>query len=172
MPRWHEDAAMLVSRTHTFDAPIDQCWAMLRDPDSHVAKFTAMGHRELQVVESSGDDDHLHLVIDRLVDVDVPSFARRVFQPTNRLRSTDDWRRKDDHTCAGTFVLSTAGVPVEIAGTTLLTADGDRSTYRIDVEVTVKVPVIGGRVAGVAKGIVEQQLDDEFRLGDEWLARS
>jgi hypothetical protein len=160
---------MLVSRTHLFDAPIAECWTMFQDPDSHVAKFTAMGHRELSVVECDRDDDRLHLVIDRLVDVEVPSFARRVFQPTNQLRSVDEWARKDASTCAGTFVLSTKGVPLDISGTTLLTAEGDRSRYQIDVEVTVRVPVIGRRVAEVARGIVDQQLTDEFRLGDEWL---
>ena len=46
--------------------------------------YTAMGHRELRVVECERDDDRLRVVIDRLVDVDVPSFARRVFQPTNQ----------------------------------------------------------------------------------------
>jgi hypothetical protein len=163
---------MLISRTHELAAPLAACWAMVADPDSHVVKFTAMGHRELQVVEVDRDADHLRIVIDRLVDVDVPSFARRVFQPTNQVRSVDEWVRKDDQTCAGTFSLSTKGVPVDIAGTTSLVADGERTIYRIDVEVDVRVPVIGRRVAPIARGIVEQQLDDEFRLADEWLART
>jgi hypothetical protein len=153
-----------------FDAPVAACWAMFHDPDSHAAKFTAMGHRDLEVVEVDVSEDRLRIVIDRLVDVDVPSFARKVFQPTNRVRSIDEWVRKDDATCAGTFVLSTKGVPVEISGTTLLTADGGRSDYEIEVDVTVRVPLIGGRVAEVARGIVDQQLTDEFRLGDDWLA--
>jgi hypothetical protein len=153
-----------------FDAPVAACWAMFHDPDSHAAKFTAMGHRDLEVVEVDVSEDRLRIVIDRLVDVDVPSFARKVFQPTNRVRSIDEWVRKDDATCAGTFVLSTKGVPVEISGTTLLTADGGRSDYEIEVDVMVRVPLIGGRVAEVARGIVDQQLTDEFRLGDDWLA--
>lgn len=164
-------AVMRVTRVHEFDAPIDACWEMFHDPDSHVAKFTAMGHRELEVAECDISDDRLRMVIDRLVDVDVPSFARRVFQPTNRVRSVDEWVRKDADTCAGTFSLATKGVPVDIAGTTTLTAAGARTRYEIDVEVKVRVPVIGGRVAEFSTRIVDQQLTDEFRLGDEWLAR-
>lgn len=161
---------MLVSRTHVLDAPIDACWAMLHSPDSHVAKFAAMGHRELQVVDCELEEDRLRIVIERLVDVEVPAFARKVIQPTNRVRSVDEWVRKDPTTCTGTFVLSTKGVPLEIGGTTLLCADGDRCTYRIDVEVDVRVPIIGGRIAEVARGIVDRQLDDEFHLADVWLA--
>lgn len=161
---------MRISRTHEVDAPLDACWAMVHDPDSHVAKFTAMGHRDLQVVECDRTEDHLHLVIDRVVDVEVPSFARRVLQPTNSVRSTDDWSRAQDGTCHGTFTLATRGVPIDIAGTTSL-VDGDAGTrYTIEVEVSVRVPVIGRRVAEVARGIVEQQLDDEFRLCDQWVA--
>lgn len=143
---------------------------MVHDPDSHVAKFAAMGHREIEVVDCEVDDDRLRIVIDRLVDVEVPSFARKVIRPTNRVRSVDEWHRKDDSTCAGSFTLSTAGVPIEIAGTTSLTARAERSDYRIDVDLTVRVPIIGGRIAEVAKGIVQRQLDDEFRLADDWLS--
>ena len=167
-----EDAGMLVTRTHLFAAPLDECWAMFSDPDSHVEKFTSMGHRELRVAECERDDTHLRLVIDRLVDVDVPSFAKKVLRPTNQLRSVDEWNRKDDTTCAGTFVVSTKGVPIDISGTTSLTAESDGSRYDIAVEVTVRVPLIGGRIADVARGMVERQLAEEFRLGDEWLARS
>jgi hypothetical protein len=160
---------MKVTRTHEFAAPIDRCWAMFHDPDSHVAKFTAMGHRDVQIVECDRSDDRLHLVIERMVDVDVPGFARKVIQPSNRLRSVDEWRRLDDQRCGGEFVLSTQGVPIDITGRTVLTADGDRCHYEIDVELKVRVPLIGGRIADFSKGIIDQQLTDEFRLGDEWL---
>jgi hypothetical protein len=161
---------MKVTRTHEFAASIDRCWEMFHDPDSHVAKFTAMGHRDLEILECEADDDLLHLVIERMVDVDVPGFARKVIKPSNRLRSVDDWRRIDDQSCAGTFVLETQGVPIDITGHTRLTAEGDRSRYEIDVELKVRVPLIGGRIADFSKGIIDQQLTDEFRLGDEWLA--
>ena len=33
-----------------FDRSIDDVWAMLHDPDAHVAKFTRMGHTDLEVL--------------------------------------------------------------------------------------------------------------------------
>jgi hypothetical protein len=164
---------MRVTRVHTFHRPIDDCWAMFHDPASHVAKFEAMGHRDLQVLEQDVDDDSIRLVLERVVDVDVPSFAKRVISPSNTLRSEDHWTRAADGTCSGTFSLETKGVPIDISGTTLLTpADDDpgATSYEITIEMKVKVPVIGGKISQVAKGIVERQVDDEFRLGDEWLA--
>ena len=144
---------------------------MFRDPRSHVAKFEAMGHRELEVLEEEQTDNSLRLVIQRLVDVEVPGFARKVVQPTNLLRSTDEWRDLGDGTYGGTFELETKGVPIETMGRTRLTPEGTTHTlYEVTVELKVKVPLIGGRIADFSKGIIERQLDDEFRLGDTWLA--
>jgi hypothetical protein len=155
---------------HTFDAPIDDVWAMFRDPQSHLRKFEGMGHRDIEVLESSADDDSFHLVIRRVVDVDLPGFARRVLKPTNTVTTTDDWRRLPDGSCAGTQQVDTAGAPVRISASTTLTPAGERTTYGVDVHVEVKVPLIGGKLADWAKGMVRDQLDAEFAAGDAWLA--
>jgi uncharacterized protein YndB with AHSA1/START domain len=162
---------MEITKTHTFDHPIEKCWEMFHDPDSHVAKFEAMGHRDLEVIETERSDTSLKMVIERLVDVDVPSFARKVIKPTNLLRSTDRWSDHGDGTYGGTFELETKGVPIETKGRTRLTPDGDdRTRYEVTIDVKVKVPLIGGKIADFSKGIIEKQLAEEFRLGDGWLA--
>lgn len=156
---------------HTFEAPIERAWAMFRDQASHVAKFESMGHRDIQVIEFDADEDHAHAVISRTVEVDLPGFAKKVMQPTNTVTTTDNWVAKGDGTYGSDFVLATKGAPVESSGTTLLRADGpDRTYYRISVDVDVKVPLIGGKIASWAKGIAAKQLELEFAAGDAWLA--
>jgi len=160
---------MDITRTHTFDHPLEVCWSMFHDPASHVAKFEAMGHREIELISSEVTDDSIELVIERLVDVDVPGFAKRVIQPTNLLRSVDEWHAADDGSYRGTFDVETKGVPIQISGTTRLEAADEGTEYEIMIRLSVKVPLIGGRIAQYSKGIVERQVTDEFRLGDEWL---
>ncbi|MEJ5255186.1 MAG: DUF2505 domain-containing protein [Acidimicrobiales bacterium] len=155
---------------HTFDAPIEQVWAMFCDPASHVRKFEGMGHRDIEVLESTITDDSARIVIRRVVDVELPGFARRVLKPTNTVTSTDEWRRLEDGTCQGSQHVDTSGAPVEITATTRLTPHGEQTTYAVDVHVQVKVPVIGGKLADWAKGMVRDQLDREFAAGDSWLA--
>ncbi len=70
----------------------------------------------------------------------------------------------------GAFTLDTQGAPVEISGTTVLVADGERTKYEVNVEIDVQVPLVGGKLADFSKGIVEKQLTEEFALGDTWLA--
>ena len=161
---------MQLTSSHTFDAPIDAVWAMFSDPASHVAKFEQMGHREIEVVSQDSSDDHLHIVVQRVVDVDLPGFARKVLKPSNTVVSDDRWERRDATHCGGTFRLDTKGAPVEATGTTALTADGDRTRYEVTVEFDVKVPVVGRKIASWAKDDIAQQFEQEFAAGDAWLA--
>ena len=165
-------SAMKLVKTHTFDAPIADCWKMFSNPDAHIAKFEGMGHHGVTVVEKKKTKKNLNLTVTREVDVDgIPGFAKKFIKPRNTVVSIDDWNDFGDGTYGGTFTLDTKGVPIDMKGQTLLEADGDGSTtYTITVEIKVSIPLVGGKIEGFAKGLAEKQLDEEFRLGDEWLA--
>jgi hypothetical protein len=160
---------MQLSDEHTFAAPIDDVWAMFCDPQSHVKKFEDMGHRDVELLEATSDDESFRITVKRVVDVDLPGFAKRVLKPTNTVTTTDIWRRQADGRCTGEQQVETEGAPVKIAATTELTPSGDQTEYRVVVDLEVKVPLIGGRLADWAKGKVQEQLDDEFAAGDRWL---
>ena len=156
---------------HTFDAPIEKCWQMFHDPASHVAKFEGMGHHDVEILAEAVTDDHLHIEITREVDVEgIPGFAKKFMKPRNTVVSIDDWFDHGDGTYGGEFSLDTKGVPVEITGTTLLEAAGKKTHYTVTLEISVKVPLVGGRLAAFSRSIVDRQLEDEFGLGDTWLA--
>jgi hypothetical protein len=159
-----------IRREHTFDAPIGDVWKMFSDPTSHVSKFEAMGHTDIEVVEQKKTKQGLRMVISRTVTVDLPGFAKKVLKPTNTVVSTDEWADRGDGTYGGTFSAETKGAPLKVKGTTLIEPDGDRTHYVVQTSIDVKVPLIGGKIADFSKGIVNKQMDDEFRLGDEWLA--
>jgi hypothetical protein len=162
---------MQIKKHHTFDAPIDRVWAMFHDPDSHVTKFEKMGHHGVTVTEQDLTDDSLRIVITRQVDIEgIPGFAKKFIKPTNTVISDDRWERRSETECGGEFTLDTKGVPMAIKGQTSATADGDRTDYEVVVELKVNVPLVGGKLEGFGKGIVDKQLDEEFALGDAWLA--
>lgn len=161
---------MQLTSTHTFDAPIERVWAMFSDPASHVAKFEAMGHRDIQVVTEERSDDALRLVVKRVVDAELPGFAKKVLKPSNTVVSDDRWERRADGSCGGGFTVDTEGAPVKAKGTTRLEARGDQTFYEVVVEVEVKVPIIGGKIADWSKGEIAKQFEQEFAAGDAWLA--
>jgi hypothetical protein len=65
------------------------------------------------------------------------------------------------------------GVPQRTKGTTSLTANDDGTThYEVEIDVSVKVPLIGDKIAKASKGELEKQLNAEFAAGDAWLAQA
>lgn len=161
---------MELEKQHTFDAPIADVWAMFLDKESHLAKFASMGHRDIEVLSCEEDDSHLKIQIQRVVDIDVPGFAKKFLKPSNTVISTDTWADQGDGTYGGTFEIDIKGTPVEARGRTRLApADDSRTDYTISVDIKVKVPLVGGRIEGFAKGDIEKQIDQEFLAGDSWL---
>ncbi len=157
--------------THTFDAPIERVWEMFTDREAHVAKFTEMGHRDIEIVECTQSNDLFRLVVRRVVDVELPGFARKVLKPTNTVITTDVWRDHGDGTYGGDWHLETIGAPVDIKGTTkLVPASEGKTRYELGVTLKVNVPLIGGRIADWAKGDTAKQIKQEFAAGDTWLA--
>jgi hypothetical protein len=157
--------------THTFDAPIEQVWAMFRDADSHVDKFERLGHRKVEVEEYDTSDEHVRLVIARDVTLELPGFAKKFLSPTNHVVSTDEWSAHGDGTYGGSFEAVTKGAPVRVDGTTHILPEGaDRTRYDVTFEVSVKVPVVGKKLAGWLEGDVRDQFVGQFASGDAWLA--
>lgn len=163
---------MDITTTHTFDATPEECWAMFSDPASHVNKFEQMGHHGVEVVEKKKTEQQLKIVITREVDIDgIPGFAKKFVNPRNTVISTDEWNDRGDGTYGGGFVLDTKGVPIELSGDTNIESAGDgQSLYTVVLHISVKVPIIGGKLADFGKKIALAQLEHEFTIGDDWLA--
>ncbi len=60
--------------------------------------------------------------------------------------------------------------PIKMKGATLLEPDGDQTQYTVTLDIKVNVPLVGGKLEGFAKGIAERQLQEEFSIGDTWIA--
>lgn len=163
-------APVKMTLTHRFAHPIDAVWAMLHDPSSHVAKFERMGHRDIEVVGSDRTGTTLDLTIRRTVEMDLPSVAAKIAQPTNTVTSVDHWARESDERLAGRYSVEIKGVPAEIRGTTsVVPDDAGSSTYTIELDVKVKVPLIGDKIAKALRPQMEEQIDQEFAACDAWL---
>ena len=161
---------MQIAQAHQYAASIDDVVAMLRDPAATAAKYEGMGHRDVEIVECTGDTTSLRIVSSRVVDVDLPGFAKRVLKPTNTMRQTDEWRAGEG-AWEGTFAVDVKGAPVHISGTMRLVPGPGTCTHDVTIDVSVKVPLVGGKIADWAgKNDVRKTLEAEFAFGDRWLA--
>lgn len=162
---------MDLTDTHTYDAPIAAVIDMFADPDAVTARYAGMGHRDIEILECDRTDDSLVVRTSRVVDVDLPGFARKVLKPTNTMVQTDRWQRAGDGSWDGTFGVDVAGSPVELSGKMQLRDAGDRTDSTVTITMNVKVPLVGGKIADWAgKNEVRTTLAAEFAAGDDWIA--
>ena len=162
---------MDVKRSHTFAAPIEAVIAMLGDPDATTAKYDGMGHRDIEILDCVIGDGTVRVESSRVVDVDLPGFAKKFIKPTNTMHQTDEWHELDDGTWDATFAVDVEGAPVELSGTMRLTPGEGTCTQDVTITMHVKVPLVGGKIADWAgKNDVPKTLEAEFAFGDAWLA--
>ncbi len=158
---------MRITGTHLYPVPIDAVLAMLRDESATVDKYESMGHRDVEIVEFAADDDTIRIVSSRVVDVELPGFAKKALSPTNTMKQSDTWQRQGDGSWSGTFDVEVQGAPVHLNGTMSLTADGDGTRHDVTLEMQVKIPLIGGKIADWAgKNDAQRTLDAEFAYND------
>ncbi len=162
---------MDVSDSHTYAAPLDSVLDMFGDPDAVVARYEGMGHRDVEVLECTRTDDSLRVRTSRVVEVDLPGFARKVLSPTNTMVQTDEWTASGDGAWDGTVAVDVQGAPVKMSGSMRLEPAGDGTTMHLTLSMSVKVPLVGGRIADWAgKNDVPATMAAEFAAGDAWLA--
>ena len=83
---------------HVYPVPVDDVMAMLHDKSATIEKYESMGHRDVQLLELDADETSVRIKSSRVVDVDLPGFAKKVLKPTNTMVQTDEWRRADPDT--------------------------------------------------------------------------
>ncbi len=162
---------MELTRTHRYDVTPDDVIDMFADPAAVRARYEGMGHREVEILDCDRSDAALEVRSRRVVDIDLPSFARKALSPSNTMVQTDHWARGDDGGWDGTFDVDVEGAPIEMSGTMQLAPDGDGAAYSVTIRMAVKVPLVGGKIADVVgKKEAASTLEAEFAAGEAWLA--
>jgi hypothetical protein len=95
----------------------------------------------------------------------VPGFAKKFAGETTRAVQTEEWSSP----AGGTITIETPGKPTSINGTVTLAEAGGRTTETLDVEVTVKVPLLGRKLESLMADLVAKGMDKEQAAGVAWL---
>jgi len=147
-----------------YDAAVDDVFALFLDPDVVRARYEAAGDRDIEILECGPQGDGFVIRTSRTVDLDIPSFARKVLKPTNTMIQTDTWSARDlDGARDGDFDIDVKGAPVHVSGQMRIEPTADGGTHHeVRGKLDVKIPLIGGKVASWAEGPSQQRLDGEY----------
>ena len=158
-------SAMKFRHELSYDAPPEAVFEMLADPEFRKRSCEAMEVVSADVaLERTGDG--FTLVIDQQQNTkDLPSFARTFAGESTQAIQRETWATHD----RGELVIESPGKPVTAKGTIRLEPAGSGTTEVVELEIKVKVPLIGGKLEKLMAEKVAAGMDLERAVGATWL---
>lgn len=135
---------------------VETVLAVLADPSWAERKADALHDGSRVVRHEQKADGGVVLVVSRELPAGVPGFLERFLPRDGRVTHTDDWGPAEGGARSGTWQVEIPGAPARLGGTMRLEPATTGSRYVIDGEVTVRVPIIGGKAEGFIAGMVER----------------
>ena len=150
----------------TYDAPPDEVFAMLADPAFREAACAAQDVISAEVhLERVGDGFTLSIDQEQKTD-DLPGFARTFAGDSTRAVQREEW---EDST-GGTLRIDAPGKPSEVKGTITLRPEGSETVEIVELDLRMKVPLIGGKLEKLLAEKITAGMDAEHEVGVAWLA--
>ena len=157
--------AMKFRHELSYDAPPAQVYAMLADPEFRQQSCAAM-----EVISADVQLDHdgegFTLVVDQLQNTkDLPAFARTFAGESTQAIQREVWLSKE----SGNLSIESPGKPTSASGTIRLEPAGTGTTEVVELEIKVRVPLIGGKLEKLMAEKVAAGMDVEHTVGVTWL---
>jgi hypothetical protein len=146
----------------TYDAPLEEVAGMLTD-----RAFRERVLERMRVVRGSVTVEDGVVTMEQVQSTSsLPSFATKLVGDEIRIVQVEAWRTREHADVDVTI----PGKPGEMSGTATLVESAGRTTERVDMDVTVRLPLVGGKLEGLVADMLRKALDAEHRTGVEWLA--
>jgi hypothetical protein len=161
---------METSERFSYPADVESVFRLLGDEEFLKEKYSSLGQRDFTVTAHEESDGGRRMSTTRVVDTNIPSFAKRILGATNTLVQTEEWSApQPDGARTGRWAIDISGSPVRMAGTMRLEPQAEHCVHQISVAVTASVPLIGGKIADFAGRQAVDMLHQETRFGADWL---
>jgi uncharacterized protein YndB with AHSA1/START domain len=150
----------------TYDASPAEVFEMLADPAFREAVCAAQDVISADVsLERTGAGFSLTIDQEQRTD-DLPSFARAFAGTSTRAVQHEVW---EDST-GGTLHIEAPGTPSEVKGTVTVRPEGSGTREIVELDLKIKVPLLGGKLEKLLAEKVSAGMDAEHGVGVAWLA--
>ena len=147
----------------TYDASAEAVTAML-DDRAFREEVLERQHVARGSVDIQGDEVTIEQVRSA---ADLPSFVQKFVGDEIVIVQKEMWTSP----MSADMTLSIPGKPGDAAGTLTLTESGGTTTEVIDLDVSVRIPLVGGKIESFVADLFRRGLDREHEVGVEWLSR-
>lgn len=150
----------------TYAATPEAVAAMMADPAFREA---VCEHQQVLEYAVSVDDagGALTVAVDQVQEArGLPSYAEKFVGDRIAISQRETWRGPT----GADVEVTVPGKPVRMTGTIVLEADGDSTVETVAGDITVSVPLIGGRIEELVGNVFRLALEAEYAVGQRWLA--
>ena len=153
--------------------PADEVYATMVDPEYLRARLDRMGGPGAKLLEHRADPDSARYRLRHgLSGADLPPIVTALLTGNIVIERTETITREDTGRYSGDVAVVIHGTPASAVGRMRLAdRDGSGSEFVVWADVTVKVPLIGGRIEAVVADQVKNLLAAETAFTLEWLGR-
>lgn len=156
---------------HTYPAPPEQVRAMLADPvfRERVAHAQHAVGVEVQVDppdSATTPGAPFTLVCRTEQDTSgLPAVARKFVGATTTSVVTERWESAE----RGSLTIEAPGQPITSVGSVALAPEGEGTRHVVEVQVTVRIPLVGGKLESLVVEALDAGYQIEHETGTAWL---
>lgn len=145
-----------------YDATAQAVRAMLMDPAFRERVLAAQ-----RVLRGEVSVTGERVEIEQVLAADgIPSFARKFVGEEIVIHQREEWRSPG----AADVQVRIPGKPGDIVGTATLAESEGGAVERVDLEIRVSIPLVGGKIEALVGDLLGKALDKEHEIGVAWLA--
>ena len=135
---------------------VETTWAALASPSWPALLADRLSDGSAVVRADPTPDGGAVLVTTRELPSGAPPSLQRFVPPDGRVTQTDTWGPALDGVRRGTWQVVLPGTPGQVDGDMSVEPTGTGSRFSVTGRVTVRVPLIGGKVEGTLAPLVER----------------
>lgn len=156
---------MKFHRELAYEAGSDEVFSMLVDPAFREKVAAAQDVVSIEVT-SIPKGAGASILIDQVQNTaGLPAIAKKIAGETTQAVVREEWVDGS----AGTVEITAPGKPTRAAGEVRLVSAGGTTRHVFDLEVTVKVPLIGGKLEKLMADNIDAGMTVEHSVGVAWL---
>jgi hypothetical protein len=150
----------------TYEASLADVHGMLMDPAFREQVCDAVGATQ-KTVTIGPEGAGRRVVLDMVQPAQgIPGFAKKFVGDEINLVQTEHWAGLE----SGTVQVEIPGKPGQMTGNITLREAGGTTTERVDMEIRVSIPLVGGRIESLIADLLRKALEAENAVGRTYLA--
>lgn len=163
------------SFTASYEIPgtVDQVIELLTTEHYVDEKYRSLGAKDLRITVLENSDDKFHSRVERIVNMreKAPSFAKKLVKEEMTVVHEVWWHKQGD-TKKGGFKAALPGVSGGIDATLFLEqATSGSAQIRIEAQVSVNIPLLGGKLENFMANTASSKFEDDVNATRAYLEK-